>query len=71
MYRDRHYSSRCHVNHNCIEVACTGTNIPYAISQSKTWGMYRDRHYSDLKCLSNEQLMRTFEVLVILSFLLV
>ena len=67
MYRDRHYSSKCHVNHNCIYVACTGTDITiryamYAISQSKTWGMYRDRHYSNLKCLSTEQLLRTFEV---------
>ena len=45
MYRDRHYSSKCHVNHNCIYVACTGTDITiryamYAILQSKTWGMY-------------------------------
>ena len=69
MYRDRHYSSKCHVNHNCIYVACTGTDITiryamYAILQSKTWGMYRDRHYSNLKCLSTEQLLRTFEVLV-------
>ena len=69
MYRDRHYSSKCHVNHNCIYVACTGTDITiryamYAILQSKIWGMYRDRHYSNLKCLSTEQLLRTFEVLV-------
>ncbi len=67
MYRDRHYSSKCHVNHNCIYVARTGTDITiryamYAISQFKTWGMYRDRHYSNLKCLSTEQLLRTFEV---------
>ena len=75
MYRDRHYSSKCHVNHNCIYVACTGTDITiryamYAISQSKTWGMYRDRHYSNLKCLSTEQLLRTFEVLVNLNLAL-
>ena len=41
MYSDRHYSLRCHVNHNCIYVACTGTDITirYATGFSiwKSW----------------------------------